>query len=73
MQVQTPEDGPATLIVTRQGHGGAARMWLTLDGSIRATAVLDDQDVNQLASKLRMESGTDERTQNRSTCADRVR
>jgi hypothetical protein len=35
--------------------------------------VLDDQDVNQLASKLRMESGTDERTQNRSTCADRVR
>ncbi|MGH3769305.1 MAG: hypothetical protein ACRDS0_02140 [Pseudonocardiaceae bacterium] len=74
MRVQTPEDGPATLIITRQGVGRAARMWLTLDGSIRATAVLDAQDVDQLASKLQMESGTDERTQKRSTGgADRAR
>lgn len=74
MRVQTPEDGPSTLIITRQGRGRAARMWLTLNGSIRATAVLDAQEVSQLTSKLRMESGTDERTQNRVTGdADRAR
>jgi hypothetical protein len=67
MQVQTSKDGPATLIITQQGLGCAARMWLTLNGSIRATAVLDAQDASQLASKLRMESGTDERTQHRVT------
>ncbi|MGH3909140.1 MAG: hypothetical protein ACRDTE_33930 [Pseudonocardiaceae bacterium] len=52
MQVQTPEHGRATLIVTRQGLGRAARTWLTLDGAIRTTAVLDDQQVNELTSKL---------------------
>jgi hypothetical protein len=49
MRVQTPEHGPATLIVTRQG----SRTWLTLDGSIRTTAVLTDQQLNELTSKLR--------------------
>lgn len=52
MQVRTPEHGNATLIVTRQGRGRAARTWLTLNGSIRATAVLDDQQVSELTSKL---------------------
>lgn len=67
MRVQTPEDGPTTLIITQQGLGRAARVWLTLEGSIRATAVLDAHAVSQLASKLQRESGTDERTQNRFT------
>jgi hypothetical protein len=49
MRVQTPEHGPATLIVTRQG----SRTWLTLDGSIRTTAVLTDQQLKELTSKLR--------------------
>jgi hypothetical protein len=49
MRIQTPEHGPATLIITRQG----SRTWLTLDGSIRTTAVLTDQLVNELTSKLR--------------------
>ena len=61
MCVQTPEDGPATLIITRQGLGRDARVWLTMNGSIRATAVLDNQQVSQLTSKLRTEAGTDER------------
>ncbi|MGH3598959.1 MAG: hypothetical protein ACRDRO_22445 [Pseudonocardiaceae bacterium] len=60
MQVQALEDGPATLIITRQGLGRDARMWLTLHGSIRATAVLDDQQVSRLTSKLRSESGIDD-------------
>lgn len=49
MQIQTPEHGPATLIITRQG----SRTWLTLDGSIRTTAILTDQLVSELTSKLR--------------------
>lgn len=52
MQVRTPEHEKATLIVTRQGLGHAARTWLTLDGSIRTTAVLDDQQLSELTSKL---------------------
>lgn len=44
MQIQTPEHGPATLIITRQG----SRTWLTLDGSIRTTAILTDQLVSEL-------------------------
>ena len=52
MQVRTPEHEKATLIVTRQGLGRAARTWLTLDGSIRTTAVLDDQQLSELTSKL---------------------
>jgi len=50
----------ATLIITRQGLGREARVWLTMHGSIRATAVLDDQQVSQLTSKLRTEPGTAE-------------
>lgn len=49
MRVQTPEHGPATLIITRQG----SRTWLTMDGSIQTTAALTDQQVNELTSKLR--------------------
>ncbi|MGH3751928.1 MAG: hypothetical protein ACRDRP_04380 [Pseudonocardiaceae bacterium] len=48
MQVQTPEHGPATLIIPRQG----SRTWLMLDGSIRTTAVLTGQLVSELTSKL---------------------
>ncbi len=55
MRIQTPEHGPATLIITRQG----SRTWLTLDGSIRTTAVLTDttavltdQQVSELTAKL---------------------
>jgi hypothetical protein len=60
MRVQTPEDGPSTLIITRQGLGRAARIWLTLEGSIRSTVVLDDQQVSQLTRKLHTESGAQE-------------
>ncbi|HEY2764285.1 MAG TPA: hypothetical protein VGJ13_09780 [Pseudonocardiaceae bacterium] len=56
MQVRTPEHEKATLIITRQGLGRAARTWLTLDGSIRTTAVLDDQQVNELRRTLRTEA-----------------
>lgn len=52
MQVRTPDHEKTTLIVTRQGLGCSARTWLTLDGSIRTTAVLDDTQVSELTTKL---------------------
>jgi hypothetical protein len=57
IEVRTPEREKATLIITRQGIGRAARTWLTLDGAIRTTAVLDDQQVNELTSTLRAAPG----------------
>lgn len=49
----TPEPGVcATVIVTRQGFGRAARVWLTLHGSIRGTAVLCDDQADELALML---------------------
>ncbi len=48
LAARTPEPTvPATLIVTRQGLGRAALVWLTLAGSIRCTAVLSD-DLGEL-------------------------
>ncbi len=38
----------STVIVTRQGLGRAGRVWLTLHGSIRATAVLTNDEVDRL-------------------------
>ncbi|MGH3931632.1 MAG: hypothetical protein ACRDTF_16860 [Pseudonocardiaceae bacterium] len=57
MRVQTPEHGAATLIVTRQGLGSSKRTWLTLDGSIKATAVLDDKQLSELTGKLHADGG----------------
>jgi hypothetical protein len=56
IQVQTPEREKATLIITRQGLGRAERTWLTLDGAIRTTAVLDNQQVNELTRVLHAEA-----------------
>ncbi len=41
-------DEQATVILTRQGLGHSARTWLTLAGSIRATAVLTSDQVDEL-------------------------
>jgi len=59
MIIATSEADPtkkATLIVTHHGSGRAARVWLTLDGAVRTTAVPDVQQVSELAaSTLRTE------------------
>ncbi len=46
------ERATATVIVTRQGLGRSARTWVTLHGSIRATAVLTDDQVDELQTIL---------------------
>lgn len=40
--------------------GSDARLWLTMHSSIRATTVLDNQQVSRLTSTLCTEPGTDE-------------
>lgn len=53
VRARTPEGAFATLIVTRQGLGRAGRTWLTFDGAIKTTAVMDRADAAQLVDLLR--------------------
>lgn len=49
----TPEDGPATLVVTRQGLGRAGRVWLMLGGAtVATTLVLTDDQADELAALI---------------------
>lgn len=53
VQARTADTGSSsTVIVTRQGFGRQARCWLTLNGSIRCTAVFTDEEAIELASAL---------------------
>ena len=52
LQGCTPESDSATLIVTRRGLGRSGRVWLTFNGSIRATLVMTDQQAVRLLDLL---------------------
>lgn len=52
LRTRTPEGVFATLIVTRQGLGRAGRVWVTFDGAIKTTAVMNDPDTEQLIELL---------------------
>lgn len=48
MQGRTPDGGTATVIVTRQGLGPDARVWLTFSGAIQTTVVMTNGDTRVL-------------------------
>jgi hypothetical protein len=48
----TVQHGSATVIVTRQGLGTAARIWLTFDGAIKTTVVMTDAETTALRELL---------------------
>ena len=52
LRTRTPEGAFATVIVTRQGLGRSGRVWLTFDGAIKTTAVMDDPETGQLVELL---------------------
>lgn len=52
LRTRTPEGALATVIVTRQGLGRAGRVWLTFDGAIKTTAVMNDPETQQLVDLL---------------------
>lgn len=52
VRVRNPDGEPATLIVTRQGIGRTARVWVTFDGGWTSTAVMDRQETTQLTDLL---------------------
>ncbi|MGQ0773505.1 MAG: hypothetical protein ACT4NY_03655 [Pseudonocardiales bacterium] len=52
LQARTPEGDVTTLIVLRRGLGHDARVWLTLDGAIKTTAVLTDPETVHLVGLL---------------------
>jgi hypothetical protein len=57
MRVDTPEHGPATLLILRRGLGRSARTWLVFEGAIRATAVLPDPQIGELTAHLHATEG----------------
>lgn len=49
---RTPDNAEATMIITRQGLGRSARVWITLAGSIRCTIVLSDPQSADVAGRI---------------------
>ncbi|MGH8966401.1 MAG: hypothetical protein ACRDXB_13890 [Actinomycetes bacterium] len=48
----TPDGEPTTVIVTRQGLGRAAQVWLTFNGAIKTTVVMTNPETMQLGELL---------------------
>lgn len=48
----TPDGGECTVVVTRQGHGRTARVWLTTGASVLSTVVLTADEAGNLAELL---------------------
>jgi hypothetical protein len=56
----TPDGEPATVIVTRQGHGSEGRVWITFSGAWVTTAVMTDREAErfeQLVGEARRTRG----------------
>ena len=49
---QNPNGDPATVIVTRQGLGQEARVWLTFSAAIKTTAAMTDREAAQLVDLI---------------------
>lgn len=52
LRASTPLGELTTIIVTRQGLGRVGRVWLTLDGAMKTTAVMTDSEAGQLVELL---------------------
>ncbi len=57
LQGRTVEGDSATVIVTRQGLGIDARVWLTFDGAIKTTVVMTDAETGELRELLGKATG----------------
>jgi hypothetical protein len=52
MRLRTPEGETATVIVTTQGVGSEARVWLTFSGAIQTTAVMTHGETGTMRELL---------------------
>lgn len=52
VRTQMLDGAPTTLIITRQGRGGAGHVWLTDNGRTQTTVVLTRHEAEQLAGML---------------------
>ncbi|HKR50539.1 MAG TPA: hypothetical protein VJT72_13380 [Pseudonocardiaceae bacterium] len=52
MRGRTPDGEFNTVIVTRQGLGSAARVWLTFHGAIKTTVAMTNPETEQLCELL---------------------
>jgi hypothetical protein len=60
MQVRTPDGEIATVIITRQGLGAAARIWLTFNGATKTTVVMTNGEtgtIRELLDKATLSGG----------------
>lgn len=52
LQARTVDGEPHTVIVMRRSHGNQGRIWLTLNGALKTTAVMTDPEAVQLVELL---------------------
>jgi hypothetical protein len=52
IRLRTPEGEAATVIVTRQGSGGAGRVWLTFQGAIKTTVTMDGGEAEEIIGMI---------------------
>jgi hypothetical protein len=54
---RTPSGEPNAVIVTRQGVGLAARVWLTFNGALKTTVAMTDRETAELRELLDKATG----------------
>lgn len=57
MQAHLVDGTPTTLILTRQGLGSAARVWLTFHGAIKTTVAMTNPETAHLVELLNKAMG----------------
>jgi len=52
IQLRTPDGALSTLIVLRRGRGHDERVWLTFDGAIKTTIMMDNRESEKVISMI---------------------
>jgi hypothetical protein len=53
IQLRTPDGDRATLLVLRRGCGRSGRVWLTFDGAVRTTVMMDDGESGEVSDMIK--------------------
>lgn len=53
IRLRTPDGAPATLIVLRRRRDHEWRVWLTFDGAIKTTVMMDGQESDEVTGMIK--------------------
>lgn len=53
LNLRTPEGEAASVIVTRQGFGCRGRVWLTFQGAIKTTVMMDTEEAENVIGMIK--------------------